>query len=183
MPSSVDPNVLPDTMPSKKKHNNEGNGPEPFRILDLPREIRDQIYRELLTPRIKRAHKSYELETAILRVNRQMHRESSKVLYEENCWVFFIINFEGFADQLKAQGCPIILGRLPFGGKPTLRLDVRVRPFIKQDAQEFIIIPMDVTQIFLNTFPDDSRAERFEVHVHAEESPLKLANHRELVLE
>ena len=59
----------------------------------------------------KKAHKSYELEIAILRVNRQVHRESSKVLYQENCWVFLIINFEGFADQLKAQGCPIVLGR------------------------------------------------------------------------
>ena len=154
MPSSIDPNVLPEKMPSKKKYDNEGNGPEPFSILDLPHEIRDQIYRELLTPpRIKMAHRFYELETAILRANRQMHRESSKVLYEENCWVFFIINFEGFADQLKAQGCPIILGRFPFGGKPTLRLDVRVRPFIKQDAQEFIIIPMDVAQNFFEHFP------------------------------
>ena len=71
---------------------------KPFRMLDLPRELRDRIYRELLLPdktRIyltarleKREGKSaYLLQPAILRTSKQVHTEASRVLYKETNWV------------------------------------------------------------------------------------------------
>ena len=64
-------------------------------FLNLPPELRDKVYGELLlvdTLRLRVINESCEpgplgLETAILCVNRQIHEEASSVLYQENCWI------------------------------------------------------------------------------------------------
>lgn len=66
-----------------------------FSFLRLPREIRDQIYRELLLntfPLIVHLRRAYTFEAgtrpypAILQTNRQVHDEAAAVLYGENTW-------------------------------------------------------------------------------------------------
>lgn len=61
----------------------------PFRLMDLPRELCDNVYRELLLPTKAPAgpKRYYTLQPAILRACKQMYKESSRVLYEEAKWV------------------------------------------------------------------------------------------------
>ncbi|KAL8751005.1 MAG: hypothetical protein Q9184_006216, partial [Pyrenodesmia sp. 2 TL-2023] len=71
----------------------------PFSFLDLPREIRDKIYRELLC-----SHKvsepmdeldvlqRYRFQVAILRCSRQTNFEAGAVLFNENCFILMEIN-------------------------------------------------------------------------------------------
>ncbi|KAI4139299.1 MAG: hypothetical protein L6R39_006367 [Caloplaca ligustica] len=65
------------------------------RFFDLPREIRDQIYRELLCSRkvYRPASDSgigrrYNYQIALLRCNKQIHEEATPVLYQENCFIY-----------------------------------------------------------------------------------------------
>lgn len=65
----------------------------------IPPEIRNKIWRILLTTRVAfreprsegdgEAH--YEIQPAILRVNRQIHEETRNILKEENMWIFLSI--------------------------------------------------------------------------------------------
>lgn len=58
--------------------------------MGLPREIRNNVYALLLhTKRFdhQRQFNHNGIHLAILHVNKQVHAEVSKVLYEENCWV------------------------------------------------------------------------------------------------
>lgn len=66
-----------------------------FPFLRLPREIRDQIYRELLLnpyPLIVHLRRAYTFEAgtrpypAILQTSKQIHDEAAAVLYGENTW-------------------------------------------------------------------------------------------------
>lgn len=69
------------------------------RLLTLPGEIRNKIWRMLLTTRYAfkepaseddwKAH--YELQPAILRVNRQIYNETRGILREDNMWIFLCI--------------------------------------------------------------------------------------------
>ena len=53
-----------------------------FRILDLSRELRDKIYRDLLTPdNGLHEHKSFDMTPSLLRANKQIHDEAANVLY------------------------------------------------------------------------------------------------------
>jgi hypothetical protein len=68
----------------------------PFPFLRLPREIRDCIYRHLLSSRLTFTHAAYKygdyrwpvrFAPAILRANKQISEEASRVLYTENDFV------------------------------------------------------------------------------------------------
>ena len=69
-------------------------------LLTLPGEIRNKIWRMLLTtpyafqepssPGDREAH--YELAPAILAVNHQIHHETHRILREENKWIFVCIS-------------------------------------------------------------------------------------------
>ena len=73
---------------------------KPSRLLTLPGEIRNKIWRMLLTtpyafqeptsPGGCEAH--YELAPAILAVNHQIHDETHRILREENKWIFVCIS-------------------------------------------------------------------------------------------
>ncbi|KAL8723599.1 MAG: hypothetical protein Q9225_000141 [Loekoesia sp. 1 TL-2023] len=71
-----------------------------FRFLDLPREIRDQIYRELLcSDKVYQPAsevgiaRRYKYQVAILRCNKQINREATPVLYDENCLILFSLDW------------------------------------------------------------------------------------------
>lgn len=72
----------------------------PFRFLDLPPELRQQIYRELLCS--NRVYKPasrdgivrrYNYQIAILRCNKQINAEATPILYKDNCLLFFELDW------------------------------------------------------------------------------------------
>lgn len=74
---------------------------ESFRFLDLPREIRDQIYRELLSSNkvyepINQVDigRRYRYQVAILCCSRQTNDEATPILYDENCFILFELNWK-----------------------------------------------------------------------------------------
>lgn len=91
---------------SNKKKNKKGS--RAFSILNLPRELRDEIYRELLLADKIRSTNiitgKATFEPVILRVNKQLHEEGSRILYYENKWLIITMNrydLTGFYVQKK----------------------------------------------------------------------------------
>lgn len=139
-------------------------GPKTVDFLDLSLEVRDQIYRELLFQPIGygAARRRHKFETSILRVNKQIHQEASRVLYEENVWVVFEMHSIGKVDRcvvshdyLTYISRQVSAGRLHFGGIPSLRVrmqDDRSRRY-KYKHIEYVIIPLewvrDMTKVFV----------------------------------
>lgn len=85
------------TLPTRNWSSDHGtkNDVRCFRLLDLPLELRDRIYRELLSTekaRIK-GRQGFSLTPAILRANKQLHAETSTILYKENTWVLLRLSF------------------------------------------------------------------------------------------
>ena len=77
-----------------------------FRLLDLPRELRVMIFRELLTPEISTlVRTSFDLTPAILRVNKQFQAEVSSILYRGNCWVLISTDYEFSWEDI---GVPVV---------------------------------------------------------------------------
>ena len=73
-------------VPTRKHHKGESTG---LGFLGIPREIRDEIYAFLLCLNRYRVqqnlnHRHY-LETAILRVNKQINSEALETLHGKNC--------------------------------------------------------------------------------------------------
>ncbi|MCJ1233420.1 hypothetical protein MMC14_001376 [Varicellaria rhodocarpa] len=66
-----------------------------FRLLDLPRELRDDVYRAMLRTDCTHQkgllttwdHSSYHIQTGILRANQQVYLEARRILYGENLWI------------------------------------------------------------------------------------------------
>ena len=117
-----------------------------FRILSLPRELRDHIYRELLLADKAPAKETFKfaLEPAILRVKKQMYKECSRILYEENTWVLITVNWRNIANLLPNPNHVYVshssaghLGALI--RKPALQVDLRHQCIETQSAQESIL--------------------------------------------
>ena len=157
---------------------NGAEGSKTVGFLDFPRELRDQIYRELLFQPIGygAARRRHKFETTILRVNKQIHREGSKVLYEENAWVVFEIRSPGRLTLALPTDRDIITtsrdisryGRLAFGGIPSLRVRVQECHFRDHKILDYVIIPLEwvgvTTRIFIPR--DCSHNLEFAVHFH-----------------
>lgn len=125
----------------------------PCYLLSLPLELRRVIYRHMLTPspvvNIKR--KAYYIEPAILFVNKDIYKEASRVLYQENDWVMLCINapFRTFLDgwhlEDTLQRYPIVpLAESSFAQKPCLELDIRkmgdeVGGMARREPRRFIV--------------------------------------------
>ena len=119
--------------------------------MDLPRELRDIVYRELLLPLFY--HQSlrdgrkryYRIQPTILRVCKQAYNESSKVMYEETKWVL-VATFEdgkGFITCLKEETrFPFLAVQTPFlfPRTPVLRMEMTSRND-KDKHQAFMLIP------------------------------------------
>ena len=133
-------------------------------FLDLSRELRDQIYRDLLSRPIGYGaeRRRQRFETTILRANKQIHREASKVLYEENAWVVFEMRVRSELRDLTSDPNLITMsrdfwrsGRLPFGGNPSLRVYLEEPRRRDCEIVDYIIMPLewvgDMTQAFVHS--------------------------------
>ncbi|KAL8869728.1 MAG: hypothetical protein Q9174_004052 [Haloplaca sp. 1 TL-2023] len=86
-----------------------------FRFLDLPPEIRDQIYHDILSCDTARCPPddddkpgSYKFDLEILRANRQIHRESRKA-FEDNIFIKITTPWHESIDHISSEGrVPII---------------------------------------------------------------------------
>ncbi|KAI4137392.1 MAG: hypothetical protein LQ341_005162 [Variospora aurantia] len=74
---------------------------KPFPFFDLPKELREKVYRELLCsakveePVLDVAiQRRYKFHVAILGCSRQMHIEATPILYAENCLILLQLNWE-----------------------------------------------------------------------------------------
>ncbi|KAL8897495.1 MAG: hypothetical protein Q9207_007190 [Kuettlingeria erythrocarpa] len=80
----------------------------PFRFLSLPREIRDQIYRELLcSEKVYRPaadigiSRRYDYQVGLLRCNKQVRDEASLFLYQDNCFITVSLDWYATYERLK----------------------------------------------------------------------------------
>ena len=95
MGDSMCPSKLPDTESVRTAVNTPLESP----LLILPGELRNMIWRMLLTTSyaFKEPNNNgdcearYEMQPAILRVNRQIYNETHRILKEENRWIFVCI--------------------------------------------------------------------------------------------
>ena len=157
--------------------------PKTVGFLDLSRELRDQIYRELLYQPIGygAARRRHKFETSILRVNKQIHKEASRVLYEENAWVVFEIRWVGLVLNVPSERYLITTsrdiernGRLAFGGDPTLRVRVQHCEIRSHKILYYVIVPLewvrDMTRVFvrgdISYYPEFLEDDEFAVHFH-----------------
>ena len=161
---------------------NGAEGPNTVGFLDLSRELRDQVYRELLFQPIGygAARQRHKFETSILRVNEQIYQEASKVLYEENAWVVFEIRCPGLILGVPSDRYLITIsrdvsaGRLPFGGIPSLRVRMQDDLVQRRKYIDYVIIPLewvrDMTRIFVRGnmihMSDYLKYDEFIVHLH-----------------
>ncbi|KAL8993734.1 MAG: hypothetical protein Q9188_007250 [Gyalolechia gomerana] len=88
-------------------------------FLNLPPELRHQIYRELLCSRkVYRlasddgVARRYEYQVAILRCNRQINAEATPVLYRDNCLLFFELDWFCKDEVLRLLVRPLFKDRL-----------------------------------------------------------------------
>ena len=117
------------TMPSKDR---QMKYTKAFRFLDIPGELRNQIYRELLlTGKVyewskihTKQRRFYRYQPAILQTNKQIHGEASKVLYDENVWVMISLRIHPVPHN--CLGYPEILSKNPdnFRGRTSLKVQV-----------------------------------------------------------
>lgn len=124
----------------------------PFPAINLPRELRNKIYRELLVPEKIRDPKDqvpkYNLEPAILRVNRQINAEAAIVLYRENCWILFEIHSAEVADKvLNREACRIFTANLDnFLALPALK--VRIQGLVDNTDERVYVHHCDFNRFF-----------------------------------
>ncbi|KAI9872137.1 MAG: hypothetical protein M1830_002031 [Pleopsidium flavum] len=111
-------------------------------LLEIPGEIRNKVYRELLiTDKVRNKDGICILEPAILRTCRQIHKEASTILYGENKWVVFTFNFHGFVGAWKRAGFPILsTNHINSIQSPALKVDYRDHYFLHQYAQEYFVV-------------------------------------------
>lgn len=103
---------------------------ESTHLLRLPREIRDEIYRGILPPTIGYGD-FYDLDPAILRVNKQVHREASETFYTESCWILFKVNFPVYVPETPqgSSRAPAIFREIDdfsFGGHFAMEIDFTI---------------------------------------------------------
>ncbi len=150
--------------------------PKTVGILDLSRELRDKIYRELLIRPTDHAAatRRHKFETSVLRVNKQIHREASKVLYEENAWVVFEMRCHGLTRDLTTDRDLIMFirvsGELPFGGDPSLRVCVQDHDLRDRETRDFVIVPLEWVGDLTEAFIQGDKTHKFEFAVHYTES-------------
>ena len=183
-----------DTMPDS----NGAEGSNTVDFSDLSLELREQIYRELLYQPIEygAARRCHKFKTSILRVNKQIHQEASRVFYEENAWVVFEIRSLGGWELdiptdrylIETSGDILRRGRLAFGGDPSLRVRVQVCNLRLFEVIHYVIVPLEwvrnMTRCFVrgdishyDVYPEH---DEFAVHFHEN---LKHESRRRMAME
>ena len=154
---------------------NGADDPKTVGFLDLPTEVRDQIYRELLLQPIGygAARQCREFETSILRANKQIHREASEVLYEENAWVIFEMRTRSKIERLIKDHYSIAIsrgnalsGKLPFGGIPTLRVYLEEPRCRDSETLRYVVLPLEWVGHTTNAFVRGEYSGGLEMAVH-----------------
>ncbi|KAK3178198.1 hypothetical protein OEA41_000331 [Lepraria neglecta] len=130
-------------------------------FLDLPIEIRNEIYRELLiSPCVSRrvsnpAYYSSAIESepigspppedaevgtlSILSVNRRIYQEASKVMGTENHWIIIQVNKAGFGKDMKDHGFGVIYSKLDCIA-PALTVSVFYPSLISRDKVDTFLM-------------------------------------------
>lgn len=103
-----------------------------------PGEVRNLVYRHLLTTKLTfrgyeqsddaQSRPYYSIDTAILRVNKQVYHEAKPILYDENMWIAFNINIPNWPYRYKEDyfQLPVVAKTLPANIRPTLTVDVEI---------------------------------------------------------
>ena len=89
------------------------------KLLSMPGEIRNTIYRMVLTTQyqynVHLGHDDYgRLHTALLRVNRQIHAEAIDILHGANIWTVARINTSERVRRMVAGQVPVLSPKTPF---------------------------------------------------------------------
>lgn len=118
-------------------------------LLELPREIRDQVYTHLLSTEASRRRLSdgstiydYSVWHRLSRVNHQVYHEARRIFLELNNFVKITTPFEGSKQQVAQDGVPIIVAGLRGHMFTQHRLSVLIAfPLIKlrSDEETFVI--------------------------------------------
>ncbi|KAF6233138.1 hypothetical protein HO173_008682 [Letharia columbiana] len=181
----LDPGTIKGTTPPQDP---DSETLKPFRAMNLPQELRDRIYRELLLPdkcRISRAttawkgraESPYSLQPMILRASKQVHEEASRVLYKETNWVLLTAdegeNFLGKSSGLLQDFRQMLYPRVSmqhlqrFPGTPVLRIELRDGGFLpRRDKIMMLITQQDVHFFFVDIPP--TRYPEINLHFDAQ---------------
>ncbi|KAI4180423.1 MAG: hypothetical protein LQ346_006997 [Caloplaca aetnensis] len=143
----------------------------PFPFFYLPREIRDQIYRELLC-----SHKvcepmdevdvlqHYRFQVAILRCSRQTKIEAGAVFYNENCFILMELNTRELSKRFAAHAIlpNIVLRHSALKHEwPPAQLPVgRLRPKALTDLRQQVAVNLRIEN---TTEMHDMESDRFIV--------------------
>ena len=157
---------------------------ETFRFFDLPRELRDMVYKSVFTPMLgNRTRKSYDLTPGILRVNKQMHEEAFDILYGQNCWVHFHINYriKGIVkENLENSQAPLIIlqdgSKGSFGGRPSIRIKILEDRSLSHPEMRIVASIFDLPRLFF-CLTRTARSESRHIYVGIDKSMTKYPHH------
>ena len=166
------------------------------RFLDLPRELRDHIYREWLLPdktlieglangSVTNGSSPYRLQPLILIASKDVHAEAAKVLYEETNWILLTTNYaedHGLLQFFQKIRKPWVsvkhLERFP--GTPVLRINVvdgisRSRRI----KDRMLVTQQDVHHFCLHI----SQIPSFEIHLIFDADAMQNASVRDVLVD
>lgn len=131
--------------------------------MDLPRELRDEVYRALFLPvRVvsepsDRTSRYFRIHPSILRVSQQTYRESSRVLYKETKWVS-VTSFDDQEDDIVRSfkrfgfSFPSVQSSLCFPGMPVLRIEMTNSSTANFKCQTSVLVAQPLLQYISITF-------------------------------
>lgn len=175
------------TMPSSAS-----DAEDSFPLMRLPRELRDQIYRELLVSKEKEPNTEENvarctLEPAILRCSKQVHEEAYRVLYEENVWIRFTLDAALLQQLDLSEECHVFTTNLEsFPGPLALNVTMKPTNNTPQEVRlsENILHQSDLTLFLCNMYTEfPENLADYHVRLHIDETFHKHNNDEERLLD
>ena len=166
------------------------------RFLDLPRELRDHIYREWLLPEktctegsangsVTKRSSPYRLQPLILTASKEVHAEAAKVLYKETNWILLTTNYakdDGLLQRFQKELTPWVsvkhLERFP--GTPVLRINVVDRKSRSRRIKDRMLVIQQDLHMFCF---DISRIPSFEVQLTFDADAMQNASVRDVLVD